>query len=145
MALIRWRPMRNLLNVRDEMDLFFDDFFNRSTFNLDTVWSPNMDLKETNDKFYATIELPGLEKDDVNISMKDDVLVISGSKKREKEDKKENYHYFERTYGNFERSIRLPSPVNEKKIKAKFKNGILTIELAKNSEAIAKSIPISVE
>ncbi len=149
MALVRWRPARDFLNIRDEIDRMFDEFFGtlpeRVTTGLENVWTPSVDISETDNDIIVTAELPGVKKDDVKISLQDNVLTIRGEKKQEKEEKNENYHRVERAYGMFQRSFTLPTTVDPKKIKATFKDGVLKIKLPKTEEARMKEIPISVE
>ena len=149
MALVRWRPARDFLNIRDEIDRMFDEFFGtlpeRVTTGLENVWTPSVDISETDNDIIVTAELPGVKKDDVKISLQDNVLTIRGEKKQEKEEKNENYHRVERAYGVFQRSFTLPTTVDPKKIKATFKDGVLKIKLPKTEEARMKEIPISVE
>jgi len=149
MSIVRWRPARDLLNVRDEMDRVFNDFFGtvpeRYVTGLENVWSPSVDIAETENEFIVTAELPGLGKDDVKISIQDNILYIKGEKKKQKEFKNENYHRIERSYGNFQRSFTLSAAVDAKKVTASFKDGVLTVNVPKNEEAKLKEIPISVE
>ena len=149
MALVRWRPARDFLNIRDEIDRMFDEFFGtlpeRLTTGLENVWTPSVDISETDNDIIVTAELPGVKKDDIKISLQDNVLTLRGEKKQEKEEKNENFHRVERTYGMFQRSFTLPAPVDANKIKARFKDGVLKITLPKTEEAKMKEIPISVE
>jgi len=141
--------MRDFLSLRDEIDRMFDDFFGtlpeRLTTGWENVWSPSVDISETDDEIIVTAELPGVKKEDIKISLQDNVLTIRGEKKQEKEHKDENYHRIERAYGSFQRSFTLPTPVNTDKIKASFKDGVLKIQLPKTEEAKMKEIPISTE
>jgi HSP20 family protein len=90
-------------------------------------------------------ELPGLEAKDLDVSVSGDVLTIKGEKEHEKEEKDEQRHVIERSYGAFVRMVRLPAPVAQDQIKASFKNGVLTISLPKTEEAKQKAIPVTVE
>lgn len=101
-----------------------------------------MDIKETKDAFEISADLPGLKKEDVNISLKDGILTISGERKYENEKKDQDKYYMERVYGNFSRSFSLPSDVKEKEIKANLKNGVLTISLPKAEKVKPKEIEI---
>ncbi len=149
MALVRWRPARDFLNIRDEIDRMFDEFFGtlpeRVTTGFENVWTPSVDISETDNEIIVTAELPGVKKDDVKISLQENVLTIRGEKKQEKEEKNENFHRVERAYGMFQRSFTLPATVDPNKIKATFKDGVLKIRLPKTEEARMKEIPISVE
>jgi len=148
MAITRWRPFRDLLSIQDEMNRLFDEFFGRSPARAewtDGVWSPSVDVSETKDNVIIKAEMPGIKKDDVKISIQDNVLTMKGEKKQEKEEKDANYHRIERSYGSFCRSFTLPTSVKTDKIKATYKDGILTITLPKTEEVKPKEIPISIE
>ncbi len=149
MTLVRWRPARELMSIHEARDHMFGDFFgtnpDRGDRVLDTVWNPYVDIAETDNEIIVSAELPGVGKDDVKISIQDDTLVLRGEKRQEKDEKKENYHRVERSYGAFQRTIGLPVSADSGKIKAKFKDGVLKINLPKKEEAKLKEIPISVE
>jgi HSP20 family protein len=103
---------------------------------------PAVDVSETDKEIVAKAELPGLEPEDVDISLRDDVLTIKGEKKFEEETKKDNFHRIERSYGSFSRQIILPAGVKEDQVKAKFEKGVLTITMLKSKESKAKKISI---
>ncbi|MFQ6003024.1 MAG: Hsp20/alpha crystallin family protein [Candidatus Zixiibacteriota bacterium] len=148
MAITRWRPFRDLLSIQDEMNRLFDDFFGRPVTRptwTEEVWSPYVDVSETKDNVIVNAEIPGMSKDDVKVSVQDNVLTLSGEKKQEKEEKDANYHRIERSYGSFSRSFTLPTSVQPDKVKATYKNGILKITLPKTEEVKPKEIPISIE
>jgi len=150
MAIVRWRPFQELMNLRNEMDRLFDEFFGRTSerFGLEVgegVWSPDVDISETDNEIIVSAELPGVKKEDIKITLQDNVLTLRGEKKQEKETKDENFHRVERSYGVFQRSFTLPATVDAKNIKAGYKNGVLKIRLPKAEEAKKKEIPIAVE
>jgi HSP20 family protein len=103
-----------------------------------------VDIHEGDKEITLKAELPGIKKEDVHIDVNDGVITLRGERKFEKEDKKENYHRIERSYGSFHRSFTLPSTVDVEKIKAKYKDGILEATLPKTEEAKPKSIPVEV-
>ncbi len=149
MALVRWRPLRDLMSIQEEMDRMLDRFFGPGLLEemevtTPTVWSPNVDIAETNDAFIVTAELPGLNKKDIHVTYKDGVLTIEGERKREKEEKEVNFYRVERYYGKFCRTFHLPAEVREDKIEANYKDGILTVHLPKAEKAKAKEIDIKV-
>jgi HSP20 family protein len=109
------------------------------------MWTPRTNVTETKDSLTITAELPGLEAKDVDVALSGDMLTIKGEKKQEKEEKDEYHHMVERSYGAFSRMVRLPAPVTADKIKASFKNGVLTVTLPKTEEAKPKAIPVTVE
>jgi HSP20 family protein len=148
MAITRWRPFRDMMTVQDEMNRLFDDFFGRPVMRRDwaeAAWCPCVDVSETKDSVVINTEIPGMSKDDVKVSIQDNVLTLSGEKKQEKEEKDANYHRMERSYGSFSRSFTLPTSVKADKVKATYKDGILRIALPKSEEVKPKQIPIAVE
>jgi HSP20 family protein len=109
------------------------------------TWEPRLDMSETKDTLTIKAELPGLDTKDLDVSVSGDVLTIKGERKQEKDEKDEQRHIIERSYGAFMRMLRLPAPVAADQIKANFKNGVLTISLPKTEEAKQKAIPVTVE
>ncbi len=147
MKLAPWSPARDLLKIQDEMNRMVDRFFNPDEFfgsEFSAGWLPSMDVMETKDSFKLTLELPGMKKDDVRITYKDDTLIVEGERKQEEESKDVNYHRVERRYGKFLRSFHIPTQVKSDQIEARFKDGVLTIEVPKTEEVKAKEIPVKV-
>jgi HSP20 family protein len=147
MALIRWTPLRSMMSFRDEMDKLLDDFYGRLTPSGEVHegdWFPPMDLSENDEEVRACLEIPGLDKEDVKVSVQNDVLTISGEKKQEQTEEKGNVHRVERTYGMFKRILRLPDEVDASKVKASYKDGVLTVNLPKVEAKKPKEIPIQV-
>ncbi len=151
MAIIRWDPFRDLLDIHDEVNrLFRRSFFGEGGRLLSrdrgaTAWAPAIDVFETKDHVVVTAELPGLSADEVSISLDDNVLSIKGERRFSDEVKEENYHRIERAYGYFERNIPLPRLVKEGEANATFADGVLRVELPKAEEVKPKQIPIKVE
>ena len=148
MAITRWRPFRDLISIQDEMNKLFDDFFGQRPARgewTEGVWSPSVDVSEDKDNVIIKAEMPGMKKEDVKISIQDNVLTLKGEKRQEKEEKDKNYHRIERSYGSFCRSFQLPTSVKTDKIKANYKDGVLNISLPKTEEVKPKEIPIIVE
>ncbi|MBN2280776.1 MAG: Hsp20/alpha crystallin family protein [Candidatus Marinimicrobia bacterium] len=143
MSLIRWNPTRNLRVFNDEIDNYLNDFWNGEDSYL-SKFTPNVDIEELDDEFQFHAELPGLEKKDVIITVKENVLTISGEKQSKKEEKNKNYHRIESSFGKFQRSFRLPQNVDQNAIKAEFKNGILDVIIPKTETAKPKEIEIKV-
>lgn len=126
-------------SLRREMDRLFDDFVSGRGM---TRWPGDgagvdlrFDVAESDREVKVTAELPGVDEKDVEVTLSDDLLTIRGEKKREQEKKEESYHMVERSYGSFARSLRLPFAVDQSKVDARFKNGVLTITLPKPPEA----------
>jgi len=145
MDLIQWRPFREVSRLRSEMDRLWDDYFGsgrRALKPLGEEWMPAVDVSESGDKITVKAEVPGMEAKDIEISMVGDTLTIKGEKKAEREEKEENYHVVERSYGSFTRAMKLPAPVDPDKVEATYKNGLLTIVLPKKEEVKPKAIEI---
>ncbi len=141
-----WRPFGELTSLRREMDRLWENFFGERplTRMWEREWAPSLDLSETKDNFVVKAEVPGIDAKDIDISLTGDVLTIKGQKKHESEEKEEDYHLVERSYGSFSRSVRLPAEVESNKIKASYKNGILNITLPKSEKVKAKEVKIKV-
>jgi len=140
-----WHPLASL---QGEMNRLFEDFFGGRPL-MRGFWGdhqesfmPAVDVRETDDKVILEAELPGMDPKEVDIKLEGDLLTISGERKVEKEEKTKSYHRVERSYGNFQREIELPHGVDQDRIDATFKNGVLTIEIAKKEEAKPKTIQV---
>jgi len=150
--LVPWLPGRkgqqgDLLSLTDELDRFFHEGwrgFPDRDFLPERVWSPAVDLYETDENLVVKAELPGLDKKDIKLTLSDGLLTIAGERKQEKETKGKNYHRVESSYGSFQRAISLPVPVQADKIKADYKRGVLEIILPKAEEAKTREIQIDV-
>lgn len=155
--LIPWREREPLVEVdrpfmrlRHEMNRMFDDFMNE--FDLPAVWGegapfyPRVDVKDTGKEVVVTAELPGMDRENVELLLEEHVLTIKGEKKQETKEEKDNYFRMERSYGSFSRSIALPADfVDEEAISADFKDGVLRVTLPKLPEVqtAAKRIPLN--
>ena len=146
--------MRNLLPTlrrsRDWMttpgEKFFDRFFDDwglSEFTRDQEWMPAIDVYETDDHVIVRTEVPGMHKNDLNISLSNGLLTIQGEKKQEKKEEKENYRFVESRYGSFSRSIRVPNGVDAEKIEANYKDGVLKVSIPKSEEEKSRKIEIN--
>lgn len=140
-----WRPFQEL---RKEVDRLFQEFFGKSYFPErweGIEWVPSIDVSETEDEIIVKADIPGVKPEDIEINLVDNVLTIKGEKKREKEEKKENFYRVERYCGTFMRSIQIPSEVDVEKIKAQYKDGVLKVTLPKKPESKGKTIKIELE
>ncbi len=143
--IVEWKPFREVSRLRREMDRLWDDFFGpgrKALRPMEMEWAPAVDVSETADQVVIKAEVPGMEAKDIDISLAGDVLTIKGEKKSEREEKKENYHLVERTYGSFSRSLKLPAAVDADKIEAGYKQGVLTVSCPKKEEVKPKAIEI---
>ncbi|MGE3851782.1 MAG: Hsp20/alpha crystallin family protein [Planctomycetota bacterium] len=138
----------NVLNLRDEMDRLFGSWFrefplaSRLTETMPVV--PSLDVTETDNEVRITAELPGMKATDVDVTVDDHTLVLKGEKKSEHEEKTETMHRVERSYGSFRRVVTLPAEVDNEKVNAAFKDGVLTITLPKTKEAKAHSKKVKI-
>jgi len=153
MALIKWNPERELLNIEKEFSRMFDLLGNRfgNKTNDETEqygladWAPLTDIYEDDNNFKLKVDLPGIKKEDVKISYSDGQLSISGERKQETENKNSKYHRVERLFGKYYRSFALPKKILEDKIEAEFKDGQLIINIPKSEEAKPKQLEIKVK
>ncbi len=157
MALIRWEPKSQELepfrSLRQEVDRIFDDFFRGWSRPWTSGWltpmeggfTPSVDLKETDKEFVLTAEVPGVSKDELDVTITEDSVTLRGERRQEKEEKNENYHYRETTYGAFQRVIPLPGEVVAEKAKAKLKDGVLTLVLPKAQPSKAKGVQVKID
>ncbi len=139
MAITLWKtrtPFEGLLR------LFDDDFFSADA---DRVWTPAIDVKEKDGTYLVKADLPGLKKDDIHIELRNSVLTLRGERRDEHEEKKDGYHRVERTFGSFERSLRVPEGVTEKDIHAKYTDGVLELSIPAPAAKEPKAIEIKVE
>jgi HSP20 family protein len=147
MTLLRRGKEFGLSLFKDKWDKLFDEFFSGlpELFERESGFTPMLDIAETNKAFVVKVELPGITQKDIQVSVDEDMLTIQGEKRQEAEEKGKNYHRIERRYGSFSRSIPLPGGIDLEKVKANYKDGVLTIELGKKEEARSRSIQIEVE
>lgn len=147
MELVRWSPRRDISGMNSLFDRMFEDFFpstsSRSGEELSTwTWKPVVDIFDEKDHVVLKAELPGVEKKDIEIDVEGRVLTLKGKRAEENEVKKENYYQRERVVGNFARSFSLHAEIKPEKIKAEFKDGVLTLEIPKPEEHKPKKITV---
>jgi len=130
-----------------EISTFFDDFFNdfppamrRSGEN----WMPSVDIMEKDGEMILRCEIPGMNEKDIDLKIEGNVLTLKGEKKQENENKGDNYHRVESYYGVFARSFTLPQTVDTEKIRADYKNGVLTVTIPQKPEVRPREIPVNV-
>ena len=143
--LTKWEPFREVSRLRREMDRLWEDFFGpgpRALRPWSEEWVPAVDVAEAADKVTVKAEVPGLDPKEIDISLVGELLTIKGEKKSEREEKKENYHLVERSYGSFSRAIRLPAAVDADKIEARYEKGVLTVTCPKKEAVKPKAITI---
>lgn len=142
-----WEPFRDLRRMHDEMDRLFSSLWPAGDGELTktSVWLPAVDVYEEKDQIIVQAELPGVNKDDLSLSLTEDTLTIKGQRKFEHEEKQEGYYRVEGRYGGFQRTLELPVPVKADAVKAEYKDGILKITLPKAEAAITREIKIAVK
>jgi len=151
MALERWTPRKDVEKFFE--DMFEEPFFLRNWKGLPSLRkmreymaiSPAVDMYENEKEIVVKAEVPGIDKKDIDISVADSTLTVKGEMKKEEKTKEEDYYYEERTCGSFSRRLELPTKVQESKIKANLKDGVLEIHLPKAPEAKAKKIKLDIK
>lgn len=150
MAIVRWDPFRDVMTLQERMNRLFDQTLSRTRTDDDegltaSMWSPAVDIFETSDSIVMKAELPGVSRDNIDIQVQDNTLMLKGERKFEREVKEENYLRIERSYGAFQRAFNLPTVVRQDKIKAVFKDGVLEVTMPKADEAKPTQVKIDVK
>ena len=142
----RWDPFRGLGDIQSEMNRLFDNWSgNQGAAAGERMWLPAIDVHETKDEFVLTLDIPGVTEKDVKISITGDLLTVKGERRFEREGGEgtgNTYHRVERLYGKFERSVQLPMMVQTDKVKASYREGVLTVKLPKAEEVKPREIKI---
>lgn len=149
MATIKWDPLGNIATLQDRINKLFDDSFPCQT-DADgethlCAWTPSVDIYETDRGVTIAADLPGVNKQDVVVEIKDNVMTISGERSADPESRATNYYRRERICGNFHRCFTLHAVVQPEQIKAKFKNGVLMVEIPKPVEETPKQVAVNIE
>jgi HSP20 family protein len=134
--LAKWDLFRDLRNVEDEFDRLAGRAYSRDT------WVPALDVRESEDRWEVTLDLPGLEPGDVNVTFEDGMLSITGKREFSKDDQGETWHRIERSFGTFARSLRLPQTADTERIEASFDKGVLTVSVPKTEQAKPRTIEV---
>ena len=143
MTLVKWNPTRSLMT---DFDRIFDSMFTHDLpqFSSTKSWMLAVDVNETETEFFLSADMPGLDKKDVSVDIHDGVITIKGERGIDNEKSTDGYRIRERQLGSFNRSFRLPDNVNEEKVAAKFKNGVLTVALPKIKEILHEGRQIKI-
>jgi HSP20 family protein len=134
-----------LARLQDDMNSLFGRFFDDwglTPWSNGRTWAPVLDLAEREDAVVVKAEVPGLKPDEIDISVQGNVLTISGEKKEEHKDEKDNYYHVERRHGYFRRDVTLPADVDSEKVEATCRDGVLTVTLPKSEQARPKRIAV---
>lgn len=146
-----------LLNLHDEIDRLFDKtfhgvefpspFFEKHSFPMlsEGILKPDVDISGTENEYTISAELPGMTDEDISVELKGDALILKGEKRQEKKSEEEGYYRVERNYGSFQRVLTVPKDADVDNIKAKYRNGVITITLPRKAEAITDTKKISIE
>ena len=148
MSITRYDPFRDLRTLQDEVNRLFSTSFSRS-FGDDGIargaWTPGVDIYENKDEIVLEAELPGMNREDFELTVENNVLTLRGERRFEKKEEADNYHRVERSYGTFARSFTLPPTVAPDTATAEYKNGVLRVVLRKREEVKARRIEIGGE
>jgi HSP20 family protein len=148
MSLIKYDPFRELRSLQDEMNRLFMTSVPRTVSQEEMAsggWSPSVDIFESENEIVLEAELPGMKREDFEVSIENNVITLKGERHFEKKEEGDNYHRVERSYGSFTRSFSLPRTVSAEETSADFKNGILRVSLPKKEEAKARKIEVTGE
>lgn len=148
MNVVRWDPFRELEDMSTRLNRMFarpaiGQANGKETMTV-TDWAPSVDISETDAEYLIKAELPDVKKEDVKVTVEDSVLTLQGERRQEKEEKNKKYHRIERSYGSFVRRFALPDQVDETKVKAEFKDGMLNLHIPKSEKAKPKAIEVTV-
>ncbi len=150
MAIVRWDPFRDVVTLQDRMNRLFDQALSKTRAGDEegltaSTWLPAVDIFETADSIVMKAELPGVSRENIDIQVRDNTLALKGERTFEREVKDENYLRIERSYGAFQRAFSLPTAIQQDKIKAVFKDGVLEVTMPKAEEAKPKQVKIDVK
>jgi len=148
MNLVKWDPFKELEDVSTRLNRLFG----RPTLPVESDremlsvadWMPSVDISETDNAYLVKAEIPGVNKDDVKVTIEDGMLTIQGERKQEQEEKGKKYHRVERSYGCFMRSFRVPDDADDSAAKAEFKDGMLNITLNKSKKSRSNAVNVSI-
>ncbi len=140
----RWDPFREMERLTERMERLFEEFFPtvRREEEREYLWAPAVDVYENDKAYIVEVDLPGLKKEDVKVTLQNNVLTIQGERRLTREEKGVDYHRQERFYGKFLRSFTLPETVDADKVSAEFKDGVLRLTLPKREPSAGRVIEV---
>ena len=148
MSIVRWDPFRELGDISNRLNHYFSQPSRRAADDGDGLffadWAPAVDVQETEKEYLIKADLPEVKKEDVKVEIHDGMLSLQGERKQEKEEKGKKFHKVERSYGKFVRRFTVPTDVDEQKVLAEFKEGVLQVHLAKSENAKPRAIEVKV-
>lgn len=146
---MRWEPFKDLLSLQDRMNQLFEESLARGAAKQASErpahWSPSVDILETETELVLLAEVPGVDLEDIELQIHDNVLTFRGERTFDNSVKKEHYFRIERAYGNFSRSFTLPSSVDPEHVEARLKDGILEVRMPKRTQGTSRSITVEVK
>lgn len=149
MSIVRYDPFRDLRTLQDEVNRLFSTNLSRSFGDDEGIgrgaWNPTVDIYENKDQIVLEAELPGMNREDFDVSIENNIITLRGERRFEKKDESDNYHRVERSYGQFTRSFTLPQTVSAEGATAEYRNGVLRVTLPKREEVKARRIEITGE
>lgn len=148
MSIVRYDPFRDLRSLQDEVNRLFSSNLSHAFTDEGIArgaWNPNVDIYENKDQIVLEAELPGMSREDFDLSIENNIITLRGERRFEKKDEADNYHRVERSYGSFTRSFTLPQTVSADTATAEYKNGVLRVTLPKREEVKARRIEVSGE
>jgi len=144
MAITRWDPFREVVALQNRFNTIFRDFKESESPLTTANFVPPVDIYEDEKKVVLKLEVPGIEEKDLDVRVENNTLTVRGERKFESEEKEENFHRIERSYGSFYRAFTLPTTVDTEHVEAKYTAGVLKLELKKKVEAQPKQIKVNV-
>ena len=149
MSVVRWDPFKNISTLQERINSLFDESFPRSMLSNEEMapcaWKPSVDIYETEKCIVVVAELPGVNKEDISVEVKNNILMLRGERRADPEIDADTYYRRERCFGAFHRAFNLQTRVVPEQIKARFKGGVLQIEIAKPEEERPKQIAVDVD
>ena len=145
MTLVRWTPWREMTPVQDRFNRFFDESFNRTwpENHMEMAnWNPVVDIYDQDDRIVMLAELPGVDRKNISVELKDNVLTLKGERSHDNTVKEDRYYRQERLFGKFQRAFNLPAGLDPDKVKADYKDGVLKIEIPKPEKEQPKQITV---
>jgi len=144
-TLTRWEPFRGLNTLQDQVNRLLEDSIRGAGSNSSlAAWAPAVDIYETESELVVTADLPGINENDIDVRVENNMLTVRGERKLEKTINEDNMLRVERAYGSFSRSFSLPNSVNTEAIKADYHDGVLTVKLPKREESKPKQVKVNV-
>lgn len=139
---LRWDPFRELERLQSEINRAFETTTQQSTPSAPRSWSPSVDVLETEEAVTLHLELPGMKQEEIDIELSGETLTVRGERKRSHEEKSDHYVRIERSYGRFQRTFTLSTPIQNDKVSATYRDGILEVTLPKSEETKPRKIAV---